>query len=221
MKKTHLLPLALIAFTTMGAKGNGCAAEYSPGDGSSATWPTAPVPTPEATTRPMTEAWLTGDNCWKQLVAEATACASDVKGVAGTFDPDRSSCSYASSAELELGGPISTPASGTTLYEATDFRLRNGAGKTCATGKILGVGRTILDVGGKTALLESLTLTKFRLTCPDGKSYGNEVPGTSPNYGLDWLAHRTPGVLLSCTKEQCKLALWGGPTGEVDLAICK
>lgn len=221
MKKTHLLPLALIALGSMGAKGNGCAAEYSPGDGSSAAWPTGPVPTPETTPRPITQEWLDGDNCWKQLVAEAQACAGETRASVGSFDPDREQCSFKGGAELELGGPISTPASGTTLYEATNWRIVDGKGKTCATGKILGVGRSIVDVGGKTALLESLTLTKFQLTCPDGKTYGNELPGTSPNYGLSWLAHRTPGVLLSCTKEQCKLDLWGGPAGEVNLATCK
>jgi len=221
MKRTYFLPLALFALFSMGAKGNGCAVEYSPGDGSSSEWATGPIPTPETTTRPMSQEWLDSDNCWKQMVAEAQTCAAETRASVGTFDSDRETCSFKGGAEVELAGPISTPGSGTTLFEATDWKITDGKGSVCATHKILGLGKSIVDVRGKVALFESLSITKFRVTCPDGKTYGNEVPGTSASFGLSWLAHRTPGALISCTKEQCKLDLWGGAAGETNLATCK
>jgi hypothetical protein len=221
MKRFLLLVGSVTALLSMGANGRGCSLEVAPSDGSSSTWATGEVPTPEATTRPMTDAWL-AENCWTQMVDEALACAGTA-GQTGDFDDDRQTCTYDSGARLLLGGPIGTPAKDSTSIPVVEWRVVGGAGRPCATGKILSPGRTIVDVGGRVALFENVTLTKYRVTCPDGKTYGNQVDGTAPSFGALWLAKRTPGVLFSCdgTKQSCTLELWGSKIGPAEIATCE
>lgn len=115
-----LLPLTLVA-----AKGSGCGAEYQGGDGSTATWSLGNVPTAKGADLPMTCEWLEGQNCWKEMIAEAAECApKDV----GTINADRSACEFEGRAALELAGPLSTPAEGSTLVEVTDHRIADAAG---------------------------------------------------------------------------------------------
>jgi hypothetical protein len=222
MRKHLLFPLALVSLLATGAKGNGCSVEYSPGDGSSAAWDVEPIPTPDPTPRPMSDEWLDGDNCWKQMVAKAEACATATSGT-GAFDDDRQICTFDSGGKLELGGPIGTPATGGTLIPVVNWRILGADNRACVTGKILGIGRTALSVQGETVLFENPTLTTYRVTCPDGKTYGNDAAGASPSFGGKWLARKAPGVLLSCdgTTKDCTLELWGGETGQTPLSVCR
>jgi hypothetical protein len=72
-------------------------------------------------------------------------------------------------------------------------------------------------------LFENPSLTTYRVTCPDGKTYGNDVPGTSSTFGATWLAKKAPGVVLACngSEKDCKLELWGTSSGAATLAVCK
>lgn len=88
------------------------------------------------------------------------------------------------------------------------------------TGKILGIGKTLLDVDGDVAVFENPTLTTFHVTCSDGTTYGNDQPGTCETFGQKYLAHETPGVLWTCTTHECKLSLWGGEAGETPVTTC-
>lgn len=204
----------------MGASGNGCSGEYT-NNGTSSAWPTGIVPTPAATALPMSCEWLASDNCWKKTVAKVVACTGDF-AQRGTFDTDREACSYSSGATWEFGGAIGTPGSGTTQFEAVDWRLVSASQQTCATGKILGIGETILDVGGDVTYFQNPSLTSFRVTCSDGTTYGNDIAGSCSDIGAQWLAHKTPGVLMTCQgdKKTCDLGLWGGPSGEAKITTC-
>lgn len=219
MRLLGMVSLALVATLSIAAKG--CGVEYVPGNGSSADWPTGDVPTASAVIEPMTCEWLESNNCWKQLVAEANACA-DLVEAGGVFDDRRQVCSYVNGATWELGGSISEPGADTVLFPATDWRIVDDGGDACMTGKILGVGRTIIDVEGEVALFESPTLTTYHLTCPDGVTYGNDQPGTCADFGARYLAHETPGVLLACdgATSSCELSLWGGASGERSVTTC-
>lgn len=257
MKRFAYVAAAALGLVSVGAKGGGCSAELAD-DGSSDAWPTAPAPMP-GTPKPMTCAFLQQDNCWKRLVTKAATCAGDVKAD-GRFSEDRRSCAAPSAARLELGGAVNTPAPGNTSVIGTDWRILDAQGGTCATGKIHGIGRTLIDVGGEVATFESVSLLEYRVTCPDGSTYTNEgapsedadagapdVDASStgdagtppppskvtdsgaitdervcPTFGLEYLAKRAPGVLLSCsgTPKTCDLELWGGETGATSIAHC-
>jgi hypothetical protein len=216
------LALLGMSVAAMGAKGGGCSAEYAPGDGSSSEWGTGPVPEPSAQIQPMSCAWLDTDNCWKALVASADDCRAAVSD-AGSFNEDRDACTYPDGARWELGGPLGTPAAGSTQYPITNWRILDGEGDACMTGKILGVGRTLIDFDGSVALFESPTVTTFHLTCPDGTTYGNDQPGTCEDFGERYLGNETPGVLFTCdgTEEVCRLSLWGAESGAEVVTSCE
>lgn len=257
------------------AKSQGCGVQIQPGDGSAATWDGGVVPSPNAHPSAMTCEWLDENNCWKRLVTKAQACAVGVTGGQGHFTDDRRSCTYPNGSSWQLEGPIDTPSDGTILFPVVNWRLLDPNGAPCMTGKVLGPGRTTFDVQGEVALFENITLTKYQVTCPDGKTYVNDNVSSSntrapapadagdrgdagdagdagaidgsasdpeldasaaapaseedpsgsqvcPSFGLSWLAHRAPGVLMACngTDRQCTLGLWGGLGGEVTGATC-
>jgi hypothetical protein len=143
-------------------------------------------------------------------------------GGAGSFNDARDACEYTSGARWEFGGALGTPAEGSTQFPVTNWRLLEPGGNACMTGKILGVGRTVLDVEGDVVLFENPSLTTYRITCPDGSTYGNDQPGTCEDFGLRYLDHETPGVYLACdgSEERCQLDLWGTTTGEENVTTC-
>jgi hypothetical protein len=213
----------LMIVALMGAKGgNGCGAEYQPGDGSSAQWDVGTVPTAQGADRPMTCEWLESNNCWKQLAAAARACAPSGQG---TFSAERDGCELSDGATFELAGPISTPADGSTLYPVVDQRLVANNGTPCFTGKILAVGRTAYAAGGQAAVLESKPGLTYRLICPDGSSYANDVEGTCENFGARWLAKQAPGHTFICQGGQegsCEAEVWGADAaGPFTLVDCR
>ena len=223
LNKNRVIQLSFFLFFAwplLGAKGKGCAAEYT-NNGSSSSWDTGEIPDQVGEVQPMTCEWLKSDNCWTKVVNKVKACAGEMTE-SGVFSEERTQCDYESGAKWQLGGAIGTPASTTTQFEAVDWRLITSDGDTCATGKIVGVGKHILDVDGEVVYFESQSLTTYHLVCPDGKTYGNDVEGTCDSFGLEWLTHDTPGVLMTChgdTKE-CDLGLWAGENGEATVARC-
>ena len=212
-----LLPAVLL-----GAKGQGCAAEYQPGDGSSADWDIGTVPVAKGADAPMTCAWLESDNCWRQLATAARACVPDA---AGTFSDERDVCALADGYSFELAGPISTPASGTTLFPVVDQRIVDEDGTPCFTSKILGVGRTAFAVAGQTVLFEPKPDLKYRVVCADGTSYANDVEGTCETFGAGWLARQAPGYTLTCQGGKdgsCRGELWGAEaSGAATVVECR
>ena len=220
MRRFAIAPLILsFGYLSLGAKG--CGTEYDPGDGSSKDWATGPVPTSSGIVAPMTCEWLESDNCWKAFAARASACQPAVSA-AGQFDNDRQVCSYGSGATWELGGSISAPGNDTILFPATDWRIVESGEDSCMTGKILGLGRTLIDIDGEVSVFENPTLTTYHVTCPDGTTYGNDQPGTCEDFGSRYLAHTVPGVLLACDggTDDCALSLWGTDHGEELVTRC-
>lgn len=263
MRRLMTTTIVALGFMSMAAKG-GCSVQVTD-DGRSDGWKTAAAPS-ASDAKPMTCEFLREDNCWKRFVAKVEACVGDFQ--AGSMSEDRKVCTAASGARLELGGAVDAPAPGNSSVVAADWRIVNAGGRACATGKILGIGRTMIDAEGEVALLESTSLLKYRVVCPDGSTYSNDSPTSSeeearaenasdsgaastnagteadtgeaksadagatasaekppvvcPTFGLDYLTKRTPGVLLSCegTARQCKLAFWGGTTGETTVTTC-
>jgi hypothetical protein len=233
--------LALAALSFVGAKGQSCSAEVEPGDGSAATWTTGTLPVATGPTQPMTCRWLEENNCWKKLVAKGVACAAGTD--AGSFAQDRKSCSYANGAKWEFEGDVNTPGPTETHVPVVNWRLLRGDGAACMTGKVLGIGRTFIDVEGEVALFENINLTEYRVTCPDGSSFSNESrpaadagtedAGTADSgaagegavcasFGALWLAKKAPGIVISCkgATKSCGLELWGGPSGEAVPTRC-
>jgi len=212
-----LLPAVL-----MGAKGGGCGTEYQPGDGSSAEWDIGTVPTAKGADLPMTCEWLESNNCWRQLATAARECAPDGPG---TFSEDRDVCTLADGYSFELAGPISTPASGSTLYPVVDQRIVAEDGTPCFTAKILAVGRTAYAVAGKTIVGEGKPDFKYRLICPDGSSYANDIEGTCEDFGARWLAKQAPNYSFACEGGEegtCKAEFWGAEaSGAATLAECR
>jgi hypothetical protein len=209
-----LLPLTLVA-----AKGEGCGAEYQGGDGGTAAWPLGNVPTAKGADLPMTCEWLESQNCWKEMIAEAAECApKDI----GTLDANRSGCEFDGQASLEFAGPLSTPAEGSTIFEFTDHRLFDKNGSPCFTAKILGIGRGAHVTRSYTVVSEGKSLLTYRIICPDGTSYANDVPGTCADFGSRYLQKKVPTYNLICQGSGCR-ATAGGATasGETTLAQCK
>lgn len=176
-----LVALIGFAFLSVGAKGQSCSAEIDPGDGSAASWPTGPIPTAAAKPEPMTCAWLSGDNCWKRLVAKANACAKDAS-TSGTFASDRKSCSYPAHGRWEFEGDVATPGPDEVHVPIMNWRVLDAEGAPCMTGKILGIGRTMLDVQGEVALFENTSLTTYQVTCPDGSTFTNDTRSTGSTF---------------------------------------
>jgi hypothetical protein len=222
----------------LAAKGDGgCGVQYQPGDGTSATWDSGTVPTPNARPEPMTCSWLEGNNCWKRLVTKGLQCAEGVS-TRGTFAADRKSCTYPGKGTWQFDGAVDTPSAGNTLLPIVNWRITDPSGAPCMTGKVLAAGRTMVDVQGEVALFENLSLTHYRVTCPDGTSFENRnADGSSPEdggavdasagsvcpgFGAFWLQKKAPGVLMSCrgTERRCDLELWGGPQGMALATSC-
>jgi hypothetical protein len=205
----------------LAAKGNGCSTEVQPGDGSAAEWDFGSIPSAAGPDQPMTCAWLEGDNCWKRLAQAAADCAPEAQG---TFSEERDQCAYDDGAVLDLEGPISQPASNITHYPIVNHRLLAADGTTCFAAKVLGLGRTAYRAGAQTVVLESETLTQYRVICQDGSSFANAGGGACADIGALWLARRTPGYVLSCDggTEVCTSTLWGASaTGSPeDLQTC-
>jgi hypothetical protein len=242
MKRSMIALLVVVSLSFVGAKGQSCSAEIDPGDGSAASWSTGAIPVANGPTQPMTCAWLEENNCWKRLVAKGMACAAGSDR--GTFAADRKSCAFPSGAKWEFDGDVNTPGPSETHIPIMNWRLLRSDGDACMTGKVLGVGRSMIDVEGETALFESLNLTQYRVTCPDGSSFSNESthsPGDAgtedgaasdggsqsgsavcATFGASWLAKKAPGILIACegSAKSCALELWGGPTGPAIATRC-
>jgi hypothetical protein len=219
--KNFLAVAALVGVAAVSMGNKGCSAEYVPGDGSSAEWETGPVPTAAAEPLPMSCEWLDGDNCWKRFVARAETCKGLVDA-GGSFNEDRDACTYDSDGYLEFAGPLSTPSKESVLFPAVDWRIVDDEGEACMTGKILGVGKTLLDIDGEVVYFENKSLTEYEITCSDGTTYSNVKEGVCADFGARWLAHTVPGVLLACdgAEENCELSLWGGEEGEDLITRC-
>ncbi|MDX2056034.1 MAG: hypothetical protein SFV15_26770 [Polyangiaceae bacterium] len=203
------------AALSLGAQGGGCAAEVQPGDGSAATWETSTVPVAKGADKPMTCEWLESNNCWKQVVTKVESCAPPSTG---TFDGNRVNCAYPDGAVLELEGPISRPGVGSTLYPVVEHRLTSESGAPCFTSKLLGAGTNLLDAGGGTAVvIQTKSFTTYRVICPNGDSYADDIPGTCPDFGLRWLQHKAPGYTFKCegTSNTCSLNFWTHPEEKV------
>jgi hypothetical protein len=210
-----LMPLMVVL---TGAKGEGCGGEYQSGDGSSAEWDVGTLPAASGPDLPMSCEWLESNNCWKQFVAEAAACTPES---AGAFNQDRSECTFAGGAKMQLAGPISAPAKDSTLVVVADHRVLSADGKPCFTGKILGVGRTAYASRSGTIVAENKNLTQYRLICPDGKAYANDAAGTCADFGARYLKKEVPTYMLSCEGgTDCSVKLGGSP-GERRVAACR
>lgn len=212
--------LAVAAVFLMGAKGNGCSAEYQPGDGRDSSWTLGPIPKATGPDKPMSCEWLESDNCWKQFARKVEACAPT--GV-GTFDEEREVCSFDNGGLLQLAGPISEPADNVTQFPIVNHRLLDADGEPCMTSKILDVGHHAYDVQGEVTVSQSTSLTTFRVICPDGSSYANDVEGTCPEFGLRWLFHKAPGYTLTCqgSTASCETEIWGADAdGGAVVATC-
>jgi len=220
MKYTYLITLILSSALLLGAKGNGCSVEYQPGDGRDKDWKIGQIPTASGDDQPMSCEWLESDNCWKQFALQVKACAP--AGV-GQFDDERTTCAFADEAALELAGPISEPAENTTQFPIVNHRLLDAAGDPCMTAKILSAGHLAYDAGGEVLVSESISLTTYRIICPDGSSFANDVEGTCPEFGLRWLFRQAPGYTLTCegSTDLCEAEIWGADAdgGEV-IAAC-
>jgi hypothetical protein len=222
MNNIRTLSVTFVAmFALTGAKG-GCGGEYVPGDadGGSGTWDVGTVPTAKGADLPMTCEWLESNNCWKQMIAEVSACAPKEQGV---LNADRTACEYDTDAELRFAGPLSKPSPGTTFVVATDHRVLAADGSACLTGKILGVGKAAYRTKTTTIVSESKTVTNYRVVCADGTSYANDVPGTCADFGARYLAKGVPTYVLGFQPEgDLRLEVGGGP-GNVGstLARCK
>ncbi|MDX2020048.1 MAG: hypothetical protein SF187_07385 [Deltaproteobacteria bacterium] len=220
MKRIEALLIALLSFPLVAADGGGGCGEHQPGNGDSRTWTTGVLPQAEGTPQPMSAPWLSGPNCWKDLVAAAQACLRTPQAF-GAFDERRQTCSLSGGGRLELAGPISTPAEDSRIYVATDWRLWGPHGRVCVTGKLLAANRSVVDVEGKSALFESSTLTAYGVTCPDGRTFRNDIDGVDPTFGALWLAGRAPGVVFECKGKTCTMSLKGGAAGDTPIASCQ
>ncbi len=220
MLARRLALLPLLAPFLMGAGSKSCSAEADPGDGSADAWDIGEVPAPSRAPLPMSCEWLTSDNCWKKAVAKASSCAPG-NGIA-TFDEQRSSCSYAGGSLFDFEGTVASLDPGEIHVPIMDHRLVGSDGRPCYTAKILGVGEVAIDVSGQVYLFQNLSLTSYRLTCPDGTSYQNDLDGTCSSFGADWLGGKTPGADLLCDGDTqvCTLQAKGGPAGPETLARC-
>ena len=213
--------LITLGIGSMGAKGDGCNGadvSYSPGDGSPADWKTGPVPVPAGDAQPMTCSWLTEGNCWTPLYEHAATCAPEGKG---KFSADRKSCTFPDGSLLEFDAALSTPEPNHVLFPIVQYRLLGADGDPCVTGKILGVGKSLLDVQGDAVVFTSTTLLAYQLTCPDGSVFDDGAEGTCQDVGSLYLQHKTPGQLLSCNGNtgECTLELWGA-AGPEAIATC-
>jgi hypothetical protein len=213
-----LVSVALTALT--GAKGNGCGAEYQPGDGSSASWAVGTVPTAKGADLPMSCEWLESNNCWKQMVDDVTSCApKDV----GAFNADRSACEFDQQATMDFAGPLSTPAPGNTLIEIVDHRFTDVNNAPCFTGKILGIGRTAFAGRKGTVVSENKTTLNYRIICPDGSSYANDIAGTCADFGVRYVQSKVPTYIFKCEGSgTCSSVAGGGSSNTAKvLASCK
>jgi hypothetical protein len=214
-----LLPLiVLIPLALTGAKG-GCGAEYQPGDGGTAAWDLGVVPTAKGADQPMTCEWLDSNNCWKQLVSDVASCApKDV----GTFNSDRTGCDYDGEATMEFAGPLSKPSAGATTLEIVDHRYTGADGSACFTGKILGVGRVAYASRKGTVVSENKSTLNYRIICPDGSSFANDVPGTCADFGSRYLKKQVPAYLLVNDGGSLRCVFGGTSTNDEQvLATCK
>ncbi|MBS2015397.1 MAG: hypothetical protein JST00_21090 [Deltaproteobacteria bacterium] len=227
--------VAVLAFTypLLGANGGGCSAELQPGDGRSATW-TGPgdggdfdggfvgkVPTPTGPDQPMTCDWYASDNCWKEISAAAVACSP---GSEGRFDSERATCTFTGGSKLELAGPISTPSSDGRSIVFVDHRVVDASGSTCFAVKALAPGKGAIATRRGTAVIEWKSLFHYRVVCPDGSSYANDVPGLCGDAAGRWSAKQTPNYTYECdgTRGVCEGVLWGAnATGPASVATCR
>jgi hypothetical protein len=125
--------------------------------------------TGELAGEPIDCSWFEGENCWKEQVASAAACAAP-EGF-GTFNADYTICSYADGTEVHFDSPA--PAAGSpTEDEFFDYlwSFEIFVGGTSCTSYTTGEATWSLETpdGVFTALTQSGT-TQY--TCPAGDQY--------------------------------------------------
>lgn len=196
LRPLHPALLATFLLASMGADAEGCSAELED-DGKSESWEFGEIPEPVGEPKPMTCEFVEQDNCWKQLVAEVSACIPEATA---TFSDDNTACEYADGSRLEWDGAVSVPDSG-THFPIIEHRFLDADGEPCLTTKFLGIAHVAFDVGGEVTVLQADSLTTFQLTCPDGTTYRNDVEGSCPDLGGRWLAHELPGYDVVCDAE--------------------
>ena len=157
-------------------------------------------------------------------MTKALACSQATADI-GTFSADRKSCSFAQKGRLEFEGDVSTPGPQETHFPLMNWRTLDAAGSPCLTAKNAGIAKTLIDVQGEAVLYETTGLTTYRITCEDGETVTNDswkTPGVCDSFGAEWLAHRAPGLVVVCegSPKQCRVELWGGPTGLSNAAVC-
>lgn len=218
----RVFALGWLAVVLMGADDTACTAEYQPGDGRDAAWPVGEIPEADGPSEPMSCEWLEGNNCWKEFAQKVLACAPE--GV-GEFDEERATCTFSDGSELQLAGSISDPADNATQFPIVNHRIVDADGEPCLTATILDVGHHAFDVQGEVYVTESLSLTDYRVICPDGSSFSNQdSEATCEDFGFRWLIRRAPGYTLTCNggNDTCAASIWGAnDSGDEVVATCR
>jgi hypothetical protein len=132
------------------------------------------------------------DNCWLDLVDQIAACAPPAAET-GTFDAERTTCTYAGGWRIEFDAPV--PAS----PEAEHWRFSIYQGdQLCARYEDSATGSGSIDLAVSTAGDEVQAAgalgSGYTLTCPDGTDYVAADPNAVLTCG-DPRGYKIPGVL--------------------------
>jgi hypothetical protein len=176
----------------------------------------APIAAPLAAVgpdRPMTCAWLDGDNCWKRMLETIKACAPNEPG---QFSSDGSTCRFEDGAVFSWPGRAPLDA----LTYAGGQKLVSADGSVCMQLESVGWGDYVLQSGSSSLVYDALSWSSYRVICPDGSSYSSEPEGACP-LAARGFAGTAPSSVVDCQQEStCSEVFGGGVNGFETVFVC-
>lgn len=157
-------------------------------------------------------AFLQGKNCWKSILAAATACLPDA-GRVGAFAADRTSCAYPDGAQVVFTDPIPAPPPSNQRWNFT--MLAGGGGcikvEQPADGNYrvtTQAGSVVLGPAGGDELV----------ICPDGREYQGDSNSLSACPGGPGAV---PAAAVSSSGSSVSLSLLGAEGGPLHVFSCR
>jgi hypothetical protein len=163
-------------------------------------------------TRSLDCAFLQQQNCWKATLAAAATCVPDA-GEEGAFAADRTSCAYATGAQIVFTDPIPAPPPSNQRWNFT--MLASGAG--CIKVEQPEDGNYRITTQAGTVVLGPAGGDEV-VICPDGTKYQGDAVSLSACPGGPG---SVPGAVAVSSGSAVFLSLLGAEGGPLHVFTCR
>ncbi len=157
--------------------------------------------------------WFSEDNCWKQSLEAASACAHDPALEEGVLTADGKSCHFVDGTTISFRNPLDLQSMTTHLW---DFKIERDQ-SFCLSFSEPSLEKRILETS-LGIYVEELMNMGLQITCPDQQKYKVLLaPQLSTCDNPDKIL---PGLSIDWSDTAIRFAFTGGEDGKLTLFSC-